>query len=399
MDHMHAVAESLIRAIRLKPPGWTWQFFPSRPDRPHEGRIGIELFVDHAALRRAGLLAMRQQPERLGGLPVSDVTDLLKGTLQNGFWRFMNRLLPRLGTIEKLSELVDPTDLAVVAADLESALSATAGPKLWLVPGWRLQIDAPLDRGGWIIARGGGSQTHSLDAVMGSRGLDGALFPPINLGITRHPVDERDSWLGVRAHSEHEAVPRLGALFGAISLAIDFPRSRRFSGEDFPEGLLSIDGNDRPIFRTRGPRFPPIMEGASLSEGQVGWIGRLLHDPSRSRELQLRILTCLEYVAAGWHPGGRLGFVHNAIAFDALFGEKHQVTKSIVEGVTKSAPDIPQIQLRIQSLLSMRHALLHGRVAAVELTSEYLDYWDRYDVDPHRDQVAILRTCIMGLNQ
>ena len=84
---MHSVAEALIRSIRVKPPGGIMRFMASRTGSPHDGRFGVELFVDHAALRRAAVLAVRLESQRLGGLPLSDVTRLLIRTLQDGLSR------------------------------------------------------------------------------------------------------------------------------------------------------------------------------------------------------------------------------------------------------------------------------------------------------------------------
>jgi hypothetical protein len=398
---LQGLAEALIKAIRLKPPGGKWQFFPSRTGSPFGsgpfgGGIAILVYIDHAAMNRAAILAYQVFPQFLEGVPLSNVRSLLSRSLQHDFWRFMDRVFP-VPQRETLWELTMQEDVASISASIQRETTAMAAPKLWLIPAWRLRVDAHLDAGPWIVASGGASHANSLDVLTAQHNLNGSVFPPVTIAGRCDPVTNNDTWLGVRAREEAQALSRLAQIFGAISVALDLNKSRTFSGAAFPAGLFSIDSHDMVEFRTRGPQFPPILSGAALDAQQVAWIGRLLNEPARSSERSLRMLTCLEYVAAGWQPAGRLGFVHNAIAFDALFGVNGKVNKSIIDGVKQNAASITDIENRIRLLLKIRNSLLHGSASSVEQTSEYISYWDSYGVDPHEDQVHILRTCLHSL--
>jgi hypothetical protein len=105
----------------------------------------------------------------------------------------------------------------------------------------------------------------------------------------------------------------------------------------------------------------------------------------------------LQFVGAGWQPFGRLSSLHNAIAFDALFGEKGKVGASIKAAVGSLTGGMSGADERISRLLDIRNALLHGEVGTVEASKEYGPYLEQFDRDPQQDQVAILQLCIQQM--
>jgi len=112
-----------------------------------------------------------------------------------------------------------------------------------------------------------------------------------------------------------------------------------------------------------------------------------------------RIQVALEYIAGGWQPIGRMGFLHNAIALDALFGKDGSVRKSILEGVEKYVGKIDRVRIRTELLLKIRNRLLHGESSNVESCPEYLQYHESFNIDPAKDQIQIIRMCLWEMSR
>lgn len=397
---MQDCAETLLKAMRLKPPGGTFQFIPNKPGAIGHGAIGVELFLNHALLRQAAITFLAKKKSFVVGLAVEAVTSRFTKIIEDRFYeKHLDRYLQQHKKHETLLEISEANDIFEIADEMSNAFSVTTESSIWVTPFWNLEIDSELDIGDWAILRGGNLSNGGLRSRLTLPGIDGAQFPPFDFKVTTHPVSKQDSWLVVRATDRALALSKISTLLGAISMAISPDKSRLFSGVEFPEGFFWVTPKGTSTFSSRGVTIPTVFGGIKLISARIDWIGKLLVGSTQTPEFQSRILTSAEFVAAGWAPKGRLGYLHNAIAFDALFGINGSVSKSIIAGVTKHAATISDIEARIKLLIRVRNALLHGSTAAIEALDEYLEYWQKFDTDPFTDQIRILHACFQSINK
>jgi hypothetical protein len=186
------------------------------------------------------------------------------------------------------------------------------------------------------------------------------------------------------------------AFLGALSMAMDFPKSRFFTytRSRLPKGHVAIRQDGKCTIWYRPPQLPEGMGTIAVNPPMLKMIAGLLVNQTANQKIQV----ALEYIAAGWLPIGRMGFLHNAIALDALFGEDGSVKKSILAGVEKHAGEIDRVRIRTELLLKIRNRLLHGESGNVESCPEYLEYHENFDVDPAKDQILIIRMCLWEMS-
>lgn len=217
-------------------------------------------------------------------------------------------------------------------------------------------------------------------------------FPPYERNSACWPVSPTDSWMACYESNHSSADSVMQAFLGALSMAMDFPESHAFTYAPtrFPKGHLEIrqDGSCTMYF-DRPPYLPEGLGAINVSQSMIEMIRGLIVN----RATDQRVQVALEYVAAGWKPIGRIGFLHNAIALDALFGEQNAVRESILAGLEKFASRIEKIRERGKLLYKLRNQLLHGESKSLESCPEYLEYYETFEVDPAYDQTRILRTC------
>jgi hypothetical protein len=391
------VIEHLLHAVRFREPGSRFSFlWDSRNPRSILGSRGYNFYVDEDEIERAALRLVNEQAPLLAGTPLSEV----RSTLLD-FFRFhlhlfdAGALMDAFRRFEKASEF-SYLDKDRIASALLDYIREIRQARLYLIPARRLSL--PIDYVGSriLLLR----PTDNLHDVLPSLPfsvppLNGLRYPPFIPEKEEGAIGAKDCWLGCIARSDQEGYNLLEALLGGISLVHPDRDSRTFSMAERVPYIYSIGG--RWIARLDGPTFPPLISDHSLEQKDIE-ILRSLFERTRTAGIQQRIEVGLQFVGAGWSPPGRLSFLHNAIAFDAFFGQQGHVGSSIRVAVAGLAPGIAAIDDRIARLLKIRNALLHGEVVSVEASSEYLSYYELFKCDPQEDQVRILSTCVRELS-
>jgi hypothetical protein len=169
-----------------------------------------------------------------------------------------------------------------------------------------------------------------------------------------------------------------------------------FSGDLPLRGKMTIRSDGEMTFNP-SPLFPTLLNPQTLCNSMLTDLQDLIGDGIMTGDLRRRVNVALEFIATSWISPPRMRFFNNAIAFDALFGMQGQVRKAIVDGVMEHAAAIPKVSKRIELLLKMRNAMLHGEVATIEETPQYRLYYEEFDVDPISDQQTILRASCFSL--
>lgn len=390
------VVDHLLRAIRFAPPGGRLSFFWN----PHEPRSSLgtrayNFYVDQEEVRRASLVLLSAESELLAGTSLDEVRTILLE-----FFRFhlhlfdADALMDAFRHSERASDFPD-LDKDRIASSLYEYIREVTQPKLYLIVAKRLAVSVDCLGTRLLLIR----PTEDLNAALPKLPFDlphlnGRQFPPYARDRAEGVLGDKDCWIGCLARSDQEAYRFLEALLGAVSLVLKQPESRIFSSAESVPYIYCFGG--RWLTRLDGPSFPPLISD-HIIESQESETLLSLFERTRPAKEQRRLETGLQFAGAGWAPPGRLSFLHNAIAFDALFGEQSKVGASIRTAVERLAASVPSVADRISRLIRIRNALLHGEISTVEASSEYLTYYDLFDCDPQDDQVAILGTCIREL--
>jgi len=382
---LDAVVQQLLGSLRSGPPGSRLSFFWNAQDpRSFFGPRGVTLWFDDEELANTCLALLSARPTHLAGARVDEARSILLDFMRYHF-NFLEHRSSR-----------PPYTTQDVAVALEAYLEEIRQAKLFLIPARRLSVVHDLV-GSRIVL---GTPTEPLFAgrqlpVPDLPPMDGGKYPPFRGDQPLGQLADTDCWLGCIATSDQEGFALIEALLGAVSLMLPSGRSRVFNMVSRIPYIYCTGG--RWQARLDGPKFPSIIDDHQLGVDQLAGLSRLFEGP-RTAELQQRIDLGLQFTGAGWTRPGRFGFLHNAIAFDALFGEDRKVGKSIRTKVGQLASSIPRVAERIDRLLRLRNALLHGSIGAVETSPEYVAYHRDLGADPYVDQIFILSACVRSLS-
>ncbi|OGW49788.1 MAG: hypothetical protein A2V62_00330 [Nitrospirae bacterium RBG_19FT_COMBO_58_9] len=361
----------------------------------HSGSAVFTLFIDRKLLQQTTIDVIRQCPVLFSGQSIERVSRLLSDFAKGSISVLgPGRVFFALGKDQSLLDFANGEAIETMSSNLQAYLNNSGQRAVYLLPLSEIRLSGEIvsDRLFWVP---GGLD---LDIVLNrfgrfERRLSGNQYPPYVGSNPSQPVGPTDSWIGCYEGSHSQAQSVMQTFLGALSMAIDFPKSRSFTyaRSRFPKGHVAVRQNGAcTMYYDRQPHLPEGLGEIAVSPSMLKMIGGLLVD----RATDQRVQVALEYVAAGWQPIGRIGFLHNAIALDALFGKKDAVKRSILEGIETFASQIDRARARGELLYEMRNRLLHGESKSLESCPEYLRYHETFEIDPAYDQIRILRTCL-----
>lgn len=365
----------------------------------HSGNAVFTLFIDRKLLRQTTVEVIRQYSSLFAGQPIENVSRLLTDFAKDSISILgASNVLFALGKEQSLLDLANGEALEVMSSNLQASLNNAVQRAVYLLPLSEVALSDKIvtDQLFWVP---GGSDLNSILNRFGrfERRLLGNQFPPYAGSNPSWPIDPTDSWIGCYEGSHSQAASVMETFLGALCMAMDFPKSRSFTyaRSRFQIGHVAVRQNGTcTMYYDRSPRLPEGLGIIAVSSSMLKMIGGLLVD----RATDQRVQVALEYVAAGWQPIGRIGFLHNAIALDALFGKKNAMRESILIGVETFASTIDKVRARGELLLKMRNQLLHGESKSLESCPEYLRYYETFEIDPAYDQIRILRTCLWEMS-
>ena len=374
-------------------------FWDRQGDYSLDENAVFTLFIDRTLLRQTTIDVIRKYPSLFEGQPIERVSRLLTDFAKDSISVLgSGNVFFALGKDQSLLDLANGDALDVMSSNLQVSLNNSGQRAVYLLPLSQVALSGEIvsDQLLWVP---GGSDLNIILNRFGrfERRLSGSQFPPYAGSNPSWPVDSTDSWIGCYEGSHSHAASVMQTFLGALSMAIDFPKSRSFTyaRSRFQIGHVAVRQNGTcTMYYDRSPHLPEGLGVIAVSSSMLKMIGGLLVD----RATDQRVQVALEYVAAGWQPIGRIGFLHNAIALDALFGKKNAVRKSILDGVETFANKIDKVRARVELLLDMRNQLLHGESKSLESCSEYLRYYETFEIDPAYDQNRILRTCLWEMS-
>lgn len=360
----------------------------------------FKLFIDRKLLRQTAIDAIREYPLLLEGEGLEEVSRLLIKFSKGSILALgPGVVFASLGEDLSLLDFANRDAIKFLAASLPEFIEASRRKTVWLVPISEVQLSGEIvsNQLFWIPGEA------NIDAVLTrfgrfQRRLTGNQFPPWIGNHRSWPVGPADSWIGCFEKSRSRAESAIQAFMGALSMAIEFPRAHYFTYRPsrFPNGHVEVSTNGDCTVQYDSPLHLPTGLGSiNVSPSMLKMIRQLVVE----RAADHRVQVALEYIAAGWQPIGRIGFLHNAIAFDALFGKKNAVKESILAGLATFASKIDGVRSRGELLYKMRNRLLHGESKSLESCPEYLTYYETFEIDPAYDQIIILRTCLWEMSR
>ena len=391
------IGQLLLEAYRTMRPGLSSRFMLMDAN----GRslpIGVELFRDLTLLRRASLILVQIEQSLFENEPVATVVSLLEKFFNASTYLIGNdELFLAMQRNVRVAEIAAPGAAERLAQALSTYVHRERALQLHLAPVNRIAPEKDVISPNLIVVR-----SHPrLETVLKSLPVDlpsirGDRSPPFEFSGRISMIGSSDCWLGCLASSENAALSKLRRIEGALSLALPPKESMLFSGDLPLRGKMTIRSDGEMTFNP-SPLFPTLLNPQTLCNSMLTDLQDLIGDGIMTGDLRRRVNVALEFIATSWISPPRMRFFNNAIAFDALFGMQGQVRKAIVDGVMEHAAAIPKVSKRIELLLKMRNAMLHGEVATIEETPQYRLYYEEFDVDPISDQQTILRASCFSL--
>jgi len=118
------------------------------------------------------------------------------------------------------------------------------------------------------------------------------------------------------------------------------------------------------------------------------WYSRMRAHPNDMFE---RACKCAFFVNLGLCNRETSSFIYFFIALDALFGRKHSVGKSIIQGVERCAPLLAP---RVARLYDLRNKLIHGGTVSVSQWQDRDDFEDEFGCAPDAAVREITLKCL-----
>lgn len=188
----------------------------------------------------------------------------------------------------------------------------------------------------------------------------------------------------IYAKSDEDAMLKLNQFFGAACLSIDNP---------FRINCLTIDNRMGHINETSVTTFtakikiPPVYE-INLHDIAIKKIQYLLSNSNK------RLMSALSFVAHGWTNDERERFINHFIALDSLYGTESNNKNSIINGVTKDASSIDDIESKIRIIYELRSKFIHGEIPTLHKHGKYLAFIEEHGLDPTPAVFKILIECV-----
>jgi hypothetical protein len=359
-------------------------FFFGKPGAPHWNRgMGVEIFYSESGLTLAALHLRRLGPPYLRSVPVGTVRSLLTNFVQENYWPIgEDTFLARHGS-EPFSTLVSQKTKTALADALRASQIFQPQQHPFLFPLVPINVDANFTSPVFFLH--GPSSLLTEFASDAHQWITPSTFPPLT--ETSAPPEIPQSWLGVRAAVEAEAVKIKAAVLGAAALTLTERYRYMFSGRAMFGGVCRIT-NGSGGFHFGDPHTPALMEDIRVRDCDRGWLQILATKLVSIDPVDRRQIRALEYFYRAWPLPSHERYPLHCIALDALFGEKNRSTPLIKEGA-KSAIGPHLDTDRVGKLLEIRGAVIHGRAPDVFDAAEYAEYFESYETDPIWDVAAL----------
>lgn len=221
--------------------------------------------------------------------------------------------------------------------------------------------------------------------------LDTTQFPPIlSWSGIKCPTA---SWLGVYSPSPLISKKMSSAILGALALMQASNERYSFSMRKMSGGYCTIKDASFSIHPDKDPHTPPLMHNIAITERDHGWL-TILAKLFESKETQsAQQIRALEYFYRAWFLQSHERFPILFMSLDSLVGATEKHTNSAIKFV-QSHVGYAIDDKRLQELLKIRGAVIHGVAPDVSESEHYAKYYTNYKSDPIRDLELVVAKCI-----
>lgn len=196
------------------------------------------------------------------------------------------------------------------------------------------------------------------------------------------------SFLGVKARNRTRALEKSSAIIGSLMLSM-------YSGTQFSHTMGEtvsdiFEIGDGTIMSTTPPHVPALSNPISLTSSDRVWLDKvdeLLEDEFKNR----KIIRALQWMRPSWFLSGAERFTTICQAIDAVTPSNYNTMKAkcgwIVSALSADlSTEAAQILFK-----SLRSDVVHGDAPALIESSHYLDFLEKYDVEPMHAAFEIVR--------
>lgn len=144
-----------------------------------------------------------------------------------------------------------------------------------------------------------------------------------------------------------------------------------------------------------GNLLPPLLEAIdvqpeTLSEVQDWYVQRA----SSPDPVKKRATTASHFIHYGIIHDDLERFLHFFFALDALFGERHKVEQTIIDGIKQTFPINTTWEKRVEKLFDLRSELVHGGASEISDWKELEGYRRRFKSEPLKDVKTAAMTAL-----
>lgn len=393
------IINSLLSSIRFSPPGERWQFFWNQSNSLFfVGGYAFNFFINFEKQNISAIKAIKCYQTYLLGYSISSVTSLLQKYFESVISDIgANTLFSMQNQNSSVLDVTPKSKFSILVAKLDLFIEKYAIKSLFLMPvnGFPCPKTISNTTIAWVPGN------YDLNKILRPLRInypfiENESFPPIkDKQIKHHFITASDSWFICQASSISEAESIFKRMAGALSVILEYPKSRLISGRKMIKGRAMFSHDGSFTFFHKPPLVPAVATPIEITVHMVNIFHSLLVKKLNNSRIQV----ALEYLADAWGNTPTLSFINNSIAMDALFGIPGQVKSSILSGVESYAFEIPDSKEKYDLILKMRNGLLHGEYPTLELCPHYLEYYEKFNKDPKSEQILIINKCLFNLSE
>lgn len=196
------------------------------------------------------------------------------------------------------------------------------------------------------------------------------------------------SFLGVKARNRTRALEKTSAIIGSLMLSMHSGTQFSHTMGETVSDIFEI--GDRTIMSTTPPHLPALSQPIVLTSGDRVWLGKideLLEDESKNR----KIIRALQWMRSSWFLNGAERFTTICQAIDAVTPSKYNTMKAKCGWIVSALSADLSTEVAEILFKSLRSDVVHGDAPALIESSYYLDFLEKYDVDPMHAALEIVR--------
>lgn len=196
------------------------------------------------------------------------------------------------------------------------------------------------------------------------------------------------SFLGVKARNRTRALEKSSAIIGSLMLSM-------YSGTQFSHTMGEtvsdiFEIGDGTIMSTTPPHVPALSEPISLTSTDRVWLDKVdefLEDEFENR----KTIRALQWMRSSWFLSGAERFTTICQAVDAVTPSKYTSMKAKCGWIVSALSDDLSTEAAETLFKSLRSDVVHGDAPALIESSYYLDFLEKYNLDPMHAAFEIVR--------